>query len=394
MQRSLFGSALIIVRAAAMKRALLASASALCASLIWVSIGAAQFNPNSPAPSQSPSNLPGQPGSLVPSPGNTNIGIPSQNIPGTREITKTEGEQSGKGSDGSRPLGQRVRETPPRTPSSAGGATPNKNQNANRLQQPGTLVAPPSDTNIDLPSQNIPGAVLSKSKDDLSRTKGVVRNIPDVKKTAPATNAARISPLPRAVPGVNEAPNPLPLPGGRDEPTRERDPALGGKPPAQDAGIEPEKRASSRPDAVLTGNQVPVPAGLEELLKLFGGNLDAVDQLKELVEMLRHGPHTIGGSLFGGGREAADPMSKLPFGRNPSDQSDHTPGSGWNPFGGPTSPAAASGHGDRVGWVSTGGMQWGTPKRWRQDDGTEVTELHGSSENSWDEHLEARRAQF
>jgi hypothetical protein len=80
-----------------MKHKLLASACALCTFSVLAGIAAAQFNPNSPAPSQSPSNVPSQPGSLVSPPGSTNIGIPSQNVPGARVPQSTEGGGSKKG---------------------------------------------------------------------------------------------------------------------------------------------------------------------------------------------------------------------------------------------------------------------------------------------------------
>ena len=55
-------------------------------------IAFAQNSPNVP-----PGNLtPSQPGLLLPQPGNTNIGIPSQNIPGARELKKTGSDETKK----------------------------------------------------------------------------------------------------------------------------------------------------------------------------------------------------------------------------------------------------------------------------------------------------------
>jgi hypothetical protein len=90
-----------------MQRALVASAFVFCALVVWIGIGTAQFNPNAPA--KPPANLsPSQPGSLLAPPGNTNIGIPSQNIPqpavredsNSTESKKKKDQLTGKGTPG------------------------------------------------------------------------------------------------------------------------------------------------------------------------------------------------------------------------------------------------------------------------------------------------------
>jgi hypothetical protein len=65
-------------------------------------IAFAQNSPNVPPGNSTPS----QPGLLLPQPGNTNIGIPSQNIPGARELKKTGSDETKK-----KVTGQKVYDT-------------------------------------------------------------------------------------------------------------------------------------------------------------------------------------------------------------------------------------------------------------------------------------------